>query len=80
MHFPMENQGKYDIEDDGMYWVLSTARRKWKEFKATLKGQYFDDKLTNEQLKKMHGDRVNDSDWKYLIDYQMSPDSEVRLI
>jgi len=41
-----------------MYWVLNTAGKKWKEFKANLKKQYFDDKLTDEQLKKKYGDRV----------------------
>jgi len=45
-----------------MYWVLNTAGKKWKEFKTNLKKQYFDDKLTDEQLKKKYGDRVSDSD------------------
>ena len=41
-----------------MYWVLNTAGKKWKELKANLKKHYFDDKLTDEQLKKKYGDRV----------------------
>jgi hypothetical protein len=45
-----------------------------------LKKKYFDDKLTDEQLKKMYGDRVNDSDWEYLVNHWMSPDFEVRLV
>ena len=36
-----------------MYWVLNTAGKKWKELKANLKKHYFDDKLTDEQLKKI---------------------------
>jgi len=57
-----------------MYWVLNTAGKKWKELKANLKKHYFNDILTDEQLKKKYGDRVNDSDWKYLITHWMSPD------
>ena len=74
-----KNQAKYDIHADGMYWVLNTAGKKWKELKANLKKHYFDDKLIDEQLKKKYGDRVNDSDWEYLITHWMSPDFEVRL-
>jgi hypothetical protein len=54
--------------------------RKWKDFKTHLKKQYFDDKITDEQLKKMYGDRVNDSDWDYLITHWMSPQFDVRLV
>ena len=80
MHFSMKNQAKYDIHADGMYWVLNTAGKKWKELKANLKKHYFNDILTDEQLKKKYGDRVNDSDWEYLITHWMSPDFEVRLV
>jgi len=48
---------------------LITAARKWKEFKAALKEQYFDENLTDEELKKRHGDRVNDEDWNFLVNY-----------
>ena len=58
-----------------MYWILNTAGKKWKELEANLKKRYFDDKLTDEQVKKKYGDRVNDSDWEYPI-----PDLEVRLV
>ncbi|XP_066379205.1 uncharacterized protein [Miscanthus floridulus] len=34
--------------------------------------------FSDEQLKKKYGDRVNDSDWEYLITHWMSPDFEVR--
>jgi len=61
-------------------WFLITAARKWKEFKATLKEQYFDENLTDEELKKRHGDRVNDEDWNFLVNYWKSAESDVRLI
>jgi hypothetical protein len=35
-----------------MHWVLKTAGKKWKDFKAELKKQYFNDEITNEELKK----------------------------
>jgi len=56
--FPWKNQAKCDIHVDGMYWILNTAGKKWKELEANLKKRYFDDKLTDEQLKKKYGDRV----------------------
>ena len=80
MHFPWKNQAKYDIHADSMYWVLNTAGKKWKELRENLKKQYFDDRLTDEQLKKKYGDRVNDSDWEYLITHWMSPGFGVRLV
>jgi hypothetical protein len=59
---------------------LKSAAQKWKDFKASLKEEYFDENLTIEELKKRHGDRVNDEDWAFLINYWKSPESEVRLI
>ncbi|XP_021318236.1 uncharacterized protein LOC110436181 isoform X3 [Sorghum bicolor] len=73
-----EIKAKYDIHADGKHWVLKTAGYIWKDFKATLKKMYFDKKITDEQLKKMYGDRVNDSDWEYLVAHWMSPEFEVR--
>lgn len=57
-----EKQRIYDIDAAGFNWFVNTAGKNWKEFKATLKEHYFDDKLTDEELKKKHGDRVNEED------------------
>ena len=78
--FPWKKQKFYDIDDAGKNWFLITAARKWKEFKATLKEQYFDENLTDEELKKRHGDRVNDEDWNFLVNYWKSPECDVWLI
>lgn len=67
----------YDIDDAAFNWFLLTAGKKWKEFKATLKEKYFDDKLTDEELKIKVGDRVTDNDWDFLIGYWKSPKSDV---
>ena len=60
--FSMTNQQIYDISDDVFRWFLTTCGKKWKEFKSTLKKQYFDENITNAQLKAMHAGRVNDDD------------------
>jgi hypothetical protein len=56
---------------------LDAAAKKWKDFKSTLKKQYFDSKLTEEQIRKIHGQRLNDDDWNKLKDYWASEESEV---
>ncbi|WVZ49389.1 hypothetical protein U9M48_000755, partial [Paspalum notatum var. saurae] len=50
---------KYDIDDAAFNWFLASAGKKWEEFKATLKGQYFNENLTNEELKTKVGDRAH---------------------
>jgi len=56
---------------------LGSAAKKWKGFKSYLKKQYFDVKLTEEQIRKIHGERLNDDDWKKLKEYWASEESEV---
>jgi len=46
-------------------------------FKSYLKKQYFDGKLTEEQIRKIHGERLNDDDWNKLKEYWASEESEV---
>lgn len=74
----MVHQEIYDIDDAAFNWFLASAGRKWKEFKATLKEQYFNEKLTNEELKTKVGDRVDDDAWNFLTEYWMSPNFDVR--
>ncbi|XP_066320383.1 uncharacterized protein [Miscanthus floridulus] len=69
----------YDIDDAGKNWFLITAARKWKEFKATLKEQYFDENLTDEELMKRHGDRVNDEDWNFLVRTEIAKANRAKL-
>jgi len=56
---------------------LGSAAKKWKGFKSYLKKQYFDGKLTEEKIRKIHGERLNDDDWKKLKEYWASEESEV---
>ena len=74
----MTNKTFYDLDDSAFNWVIATASRKWKEYKSTLKELYFDPTLTDDELLSRRDTRVNDDDWKYLIDYWRSPEHEVR--
>ncbi|CAN6203210.1 unnamed protein product [Urochloa humidicola] len=68
----------YDISEDAFNWFLTTSGKKWKEFKSTLKKQYFDENITNAELKAMHEGRVNDADWLFLSNYWRSPNCVFR--
>uniref|UniRef100_A0A0A9B0I4 Transposase Tnp1/En/Spm-like domain-containing protein n=1 Tax=Arundo donax TaxID=35708 RepID=A0A0A9B0I4_ARUDO len=57
---------------------MRTAGRKWKEFKATLKWLYFNVELCDEEVTESQDNRVNDADWKTLMDYWRSPKSQAR--
>jgi hypothetical protein len=57
---------------------MAIAGVKWREFKAELKCKFFDETLTDEELKSRNGDRVNAAEWNFLIDYWRSLDSQVR--
>ncbi|CAN6304132.1 unnamed protein product [Urochloa humidicola] len=52
----------YDVDDAAYNWFMDTMGRKWKEFKSTLKKLYFSGKLSDEELKEKHADRVNAAD------------------
>ncbi|XP_062182055.1 uncharacterized protein LOC133886331 [Phragmites australis] len=70
----------YDLDDSAFNWVIATASTKWKEYKSTLKELYFDPTLTDDELLSRCDTRVNDDDWKYLIDYWRSPEHEARTL
>ncbi|XP_021306476.1 uncharacterized protein LOC110431621 [Sorghum bicolor] len=48
-------QKRFDIDDKAMEWVISSAGAKWKQFKAKLKENFFDETKTDEELKNLHG-------------------------
>ena len=77
MLFSTENQEIFDVDEDAKDWFLVSATKKWKEFKATLKDQFFDETITDEELQRKHGDRVKDTDWEFLIEHWTSPEYEV---
>ena len=55
---------------------MNAAAKKWKDFISNLKKQFFDDKLTEQQLRKIHGERLNDDDWNDLKEYWASKESK----
>ncbi|XP_008652536.2 uncharacterized protein [Zea mays] len=68
----------YDIDDAAFSWFMDSAGRKWKDFKSTLKHQFFDENISDADLKERHKGRVNDDDWKFLTEYWRSSESETR--
>ena len=58
---------------------MDSAGRKWKDFNSTLKHQFFDENISDADLKETHKGRVNDDDWKFLIEYWRSSESEVSI-
>jgi hypothetical protein len=65
------------MDDDVMKWFMDTAARKWKDYKADLKEKYFDESMTDEELKARIGKLVNAADFDYLIRFWRTPESEV---
>jgi hypothetical protein len=61
-------------------WFLRDAAKKWKSYKSDLKKQYLNAKLTEQEIRKIHGERVNDDDWKKLKEYWESEECEVSTI
>ena len=72
-------QGIYDIDDDAYNWFMRTAAKKWKEFKATIKEKYFKPGMTTEEVGESPDNRIPDPDWKFLFNYWMSSEFQVRM-
>jgi hypothetical protein len=56
---------------------LDAAGKKWKDFKANLKRQFFKGKITEEILRTKQGKRLNDNDWNYLKKHWSTPKTVV---
>ena len=65
------------MDESGIDYVITSAAKKWREFKADLKNKYFDETLSFEELIAKRDERVKESDWEWLITYWMSPEAEV---
>lgn len=73
----MLKQEYYEVDESGIDYVITSAAKKWREFKADLKNKYFDETLSFEELIAKRDERVKESDWEWLITYWMSPEAEV---
>jgi hypothetical protein len=58
-------------------WFMDTAAKKWKDYKADLKNKYFDETLTDEQMKERLKNILNVDDINGLIDFWRSPECQV---
>jgi hypothetical protein len=47
---------------------MDTAAKKWKDYKTNLKKKFFDEALTDEQLKERLQNKLNDDDINDLIE------------
>jgi len=59
-------------------WFMDTSARKWKDYKANLKEKFFDETLTDEQMKERLKNILNDDDINDLIKFWRSPECQVR--
>jgi hypothetical protein len=57
------------IGDAALNWAMRTAGRKWKEFKATIKGLYLNPEFTIDEVGECPDKRFSDADWKFLYNY-----------
>jgi len=57
---------------------MDTAAKKWKDYKADLKDKYFDEILTDEQMKERLKNILNDEDLNNLIMFWRSPECQAR--
>jgi len=62
-----------------MDWVISSAGAKWKQYKAKLKQQIYDETLTDEEMKNLHGHRIDPHELDALLKIWRSPESQVRI-
>jgi len=56
---------------------LDAAGKKWKDFKANLKRQFFKGEITEENLRTKQGKRLNDDDWNFLKNHWSTQESAV---
>ena len=63
-------QGIFDIEDHYKPWILKSASKKWKDFKAVLKRMYFNSELSWRQ-NVLNGcqERIPIKQWAWLVRY-----------
>ena len=52
------------MDESGIDYVITSATKKWREFKADLKMKYFDETLSFEELIAKRDERVKESDWE----------------
>jgi len=58
-------------------WFMDTAATKWKDRKTRLKQKYFDETLTDVQMKEKLKNILNVADMNELIEFWRSPEFQV---
>ncbi|XP_008652573.1 uncharacterized protein [Zea mays] len=68
----------YDVDAAALNWVMRTAGKKWKQFKASIKQRYFNPELSIKEIPECPDKRVNDDDWHSMYNYWMSSEFQDR--
>lgn len=69
------------MDEGAIRFVMATAAKKWKDFKADLKKKFFQkykETMTEEEIMALCDERVSVRDWKWLISHWNSTKAEVR--
>lgn len=56
---------------------MKTAQTKWREFKADLKKDWYDESMEYHELISSCDDRVHPDQWKWLVDHWLTPEAKV---
>ncbi|KAM0861893.1 hypothetical protein ACQ4PT_045591 [Festuca glaucescens] len=70
----------WDIDQGIFEWYMKTAQTKWKEFKADLKKDWYDESMDYHELISSCDDRVHPDQWKWLVDHWLTPEAKARSI
>jgi hypothetical protein len=52
------------VDESGIDYVITSAAKKWREYKADLKNKYFNETLSFEELIAKRDERVKEYDWE----------------
>ncbi|KAM0897692.1 hypothetical protein ACQ4PT_022407 [Festuca glaucescens] len=70
----------WDIDQGSFEWYMKTAQTKWREFKADLKKDWYDESMEYHELISSCDDRVHPDQWKWLVDHWLTPEAKARSI
>jgi HSP90 family molecular chaperone len=73
------NQKYYVVDDKLKDYVMGSAHKKWKDFKANLKERIYEDERTDEELYSLlkKDTRVTPTDSQWLVKFWRSEEAKV---
>ena len=71
-------QGFFNIHDSFKFWVLQSARKKWKDFKSVLKRKHFKSELsTQTNISNGCNKRIPTARWEWLVKHWKTAKAKV---